>query len=151
MRPTVASSFPSPHHPVLKPCSSLQASNGVVKGPDFSMGVWMKMDTYQHAGLLGQSQASNSTAPGWFLFPRQQGLVWFVFNGFTEWQCGTLTARLKGPGMRWDSTNAEAMMALACIYHSGLWETYWKSERRVAKGRQDLSSRTPYQRYNVSC
>jgi hypothetical protein len=53
-------------------------------------------------------------------------------SGPTESQCGTLTARLKGPGMRWDSTNAEAMMALACIYHSGLWETYWKSERRAA-------------------
>ena len=61
---------------------------------------------------------------------RQQG--YDCGSGPTESQCGTLTARLKGPGMRWDSANAEAMMALACIYQSGLWETYWKSERHAA-------------------
>ena len=30
--------------------------------------------------------------------------------------------------MRWDKSNAEAMMALASLYYSGLWDTYWKSE-----------------------
>jgi hypothetical protein len=34
--------------------------------------------------------------------------------------------------MRWDKSNAEAMMALACLSHSGLWDTYWKSEREAA-------------------
>jgi hypothetical protein len=34
--------------------------------------------------------------------------------------------------MRWDKSNAESMMALASVYHSGLWETYWKSERAAA-------------------
>jgi hypothetical protein len=34
--------------------------------------------------------------------------------------------------MRWDQSNAEAMMALASLYHSGLWETYWDSERAAA-------------------
>ena len=53
-------------------------------------------------------------------------------SGPTESQCGTLTARLKGPGMRWDTSNAEAMMALACVYHSGLWDTYWNAERAAA-------------------
>jgi len=33
---------------------------------------------------------------------------------------------------RWDESNAEAMMALAGLYHSGLWHTYWKSERAAA-------------------
>jgi hypothetical protein len=53
-------------------------------------------------------------------------------SGPTESQCGTLTARLKGPGMRWDNSNAEAMMALACLSHSGLWSLYWKAERQAA-------------------
>jgi len=53
-------------------------------------------------------------------------------SGPTESLCGRLTDRLKGPGMRWDKANAEAMMALACLYHSGLWRTYWKFERAVA-------------------
>jgi len=53
-------------------------------------------------------------------------------SGPTESLCGVLTDRLKGPGMRWDKSNAEAMMALACLYHSGLRGTYWKSERTVA-------------------
>lgn len=47
-------------------------------------------------------------------------------------RAGTLTGRLKGPGMRWDKDNAESVMALASIYHSGLWRTYWKKERAAA-------------------
>lgn len=31
-----------------------------------------------------------------------------------------------------DKSNAEAMMALAGLYHSGLWDTYWKSEQAAA-------------------
>jgi len=50
-------------------------------------------------------------------------------SGPTESLCGRLTDRLKGPGMRWDQDNAEAMMALASLYHSGLWDTYWQSVR----------------------
>ena len=53
-------------------------------------------------------------------------------SGPTESQCGTLTKRLKGSGMRWDSDNAESLMALASLYHSGLWRTYWKSQRAAA-------------------
>lgn len=53
-------------------------------------------------------------------------------SGPTESACGTLTDRLKGSGMRWDKDNAESIMALAGIYHSGLWQTYWKRERRAA-------------------
>ena len=65
-------------------------------------------------------------------YPRFRQRGYDCGSGPTESQCGTLTARLKGPGMRWDGSNAEAMMALACIYQSGLWETYWKSERQAA-------------------
>jgi len=53
-------------------------------------------------------------------------------SGPTESLCGTLTNRLKGAGMRWGKSNAEAMMALACIYRSGLWTTYWKAQREAA-------------------
>jgi len=50
-------------------------------------------------------------------------------SGPTESQCGTLTARIKGPGMRWSPDNAGAMLALAALDHSGLWNTYWKQQR----------------------
>ena len=52
-------------------------------------------------------------------------------SGPTESFCGTLTARLKGRGMRWDKDNAEAIMALGSLYYSGLWQEYW-SRRRAA-------------------
>ncbi len=54
---------------------------------------------------------------------RQQG--YDCGSGPTESQCGTLTARVKGPGMRWDSDNAEALLALAALDHSRQWATYW--------------------------
>jgi hypothetical protein len=53
-------------------------------------------------------------------------------SGPTESQCGTLTDRLKGAGMRWDKDNAESVMALVSLYHSGLWRDYWKTQRRAA-------------------
>lgn len=53
-------------------------------------------------------------------------------SGPTESQCGTLAHRLKGSGMRWEPENAEAMMGLAAIYHSGLWQTYWNLECAAA-------------------
>jgi len=65
-------------------------------------------------------------------YPTFRQLGYDCGSGPTESLCGTLTDRLKGPGMSWDKANAEAMMALACVYHSGLWSTYWKSQRAVA-------------------
>jgi hypothetical protein len=55
-----------------------------------------------------------------------------IGSGPTEAFCKTLTARLKGSGMRWDRYNAEAMMALAAIDHSNLWNSYWKKQRLAA-------------------
>ena len=40
--------------------------------------------------------------------------------------------RPKGPGIRWDKSNAEAMMALASLHHSSLWASCWKAERAAA-------------------
>ena len=50
-------------------------------------------------------------------------------SGPTESQCGTLTARVKGAGMRWDADNVESMMALAALDHSQQWTAYWKLQR----------------------
>jgi hypothetical protein len=62
-------------------------------------------------------------------YPAFRHLGYDCGSGPTESLCGQLTDRLKGPGMRWDKDNAEAMMALASLDHSGLWDTYWKSVR----------------------
>jgi len=59
-----------------------------------------------------------------------KGLLAGDFRRFAEQmaaamsQCGTTTARVKGPGMRWDADNAEAMLALAALDHSRLWTDY---------------------------
>lgn len=65
-------------------------------------------------------------------YPSFRRLGYDCGSGPTESQCGTLSHRLKGSGMRWDPENAEAMMGLAAIYHSGLWQTYWKIECAAA-------------------
>jgi hypothetical protein len=62
-------------------------------------------------------------------YPTFRQLGYDCGSGPTESLCGRLTDRLKGPGMRWDQSNAEAMIALASLYHSGLWDTYWNLER----------------------
>ena len=53
-------------------------------------------------------------------------------SGPTESVCGRLTKRLKGSGMRWDKDNAESMMALASIYYSGQWDSYWQQLRKAS-------------------
>lgn len=54
-----------------------------------------------------------------------------IGSGPTEAFCETLTSRLKGPGMRWDKPNAEAVMALASVRASDLWGTYWDRQRKI--------------------
>jgi len=53
---------------------------------------------------------------------------WQIGSGPTEATCKTLTARLKGSGMRWDADNAEVIMALEALTQSGQWDLYWKSQ-----------------------
>lgn len=65
-------------------------------------------------------------------YPTFRALGYDCGSGPTESLCGTLTDRLKGSGMRWDKDNAESIMALAALYHSGLWQTYWKAQRAAA-------------------
>jgi hypothetical protein len=62
-------------------------------------------------------------------YPAFRELGYDCGSGPTESLCGTLTDRLKGSGMRWDKDNAESLMALAGLYHSGLWRSYWESQR----------------------
>ena len=65
-------------------------------------------------------------------YPTFRSLGYDCGSGPTESLCGTLTDRLKGSGMRWDRDNAESVMALASVYHSGQWHSYWASERAAA-------------------
>ena len=63
-------------------------------------------------------------------YPEFHAKGWQIGSGPTEATCKTLTARLKGSGMRWDADNAEALMALEALTQSGQWDVYWKSQLR---------------------
>jgi hypothetical protein len=65
-------------------------------------------------------------------YPEFQTAGWQIGSGPTEATCKTLTARLKGSGMRWDADNAEAIMALEALTQSGQWDLYWRSQLRKA-------------------
>jgi hypothetical protein len=64
-------------------------------------------------------------------YPEFQDKGWQIGSGPTEAMCKTLTARLKGSGMRWDGDNAEAIMGLEALYQSGQWDAYWRSELQI--------------------
>lgn len=51
---------------------------------------------------------------------------WQIGSGPTESQCGLLPARIKGAGSRWDSDNAESVMALEAMKQSDQWSEYWR-------------------------
>ena len=63
-------------------------------------------------------------------YPKFRQANYEIGSGPTEAFCKTLTSRLKGPGMRWDKVHAEAMMALASVRSSGIWQSYWDAQRR---------------------
>jgi hypothetical protein len=65
-------------------------------------------------------------------YPEFAAKGWQIGSGPTEATCKTLTARLKGSGMRWDADNAEALMGLEALYQSGQWDTYWESQLQQA-------------------
>ena len=58
-------------------------------------------------------------------YPEFHRRGWQIGSGPTESECKTTTHRVKGRGRRWDGDNAEAMMALACLDDSRMWQTYW--------------------------
>lgn len=58
-------------------------------------------------------------------YPQFREKGWQIGSGPTEAECKTTTQRVKGRGRRWDSANAEALMALAALDDSGLWTQRW--------------------------
>jgi hypothetical protein len=60
-------------------------------------------------------------------YPEYRARGWQIGSGPTEAACKTTTGRVKGRGRRWDSENAEAMMALAALHDSGLWHQHWET------------------------
>lgn len=63
-------------------------------------------------------------------YPEFEAKGWQIGSGPTEATCKTLTARLKGSGMRWDAANAEAVMGLEALAQSGQWDVYWQRQLR---------------------
>lgn len=61
---------------------------------------------------------------------RERGIQ--IGSGPTEAQCKTTTLRLKGRGRRWDAPHAEALMALAALEASGLWDKWWLNPNNTA-------------------
>ena len=58
-------------------------------------------------------------------YPRHAKAGWDIGSGPTESMCKALTQRVKGRGKRWNSDNAEAMMALEALLQSQLWPQWW--------------------------
>jgi hypothetical protein len=50
-----------------------------------------------------------------------------IGSGPTESMCKATRHRVKGRGMRWNSDNAEALMAIEALEQSGGWQAYWDS------------------------
>jgi hypothetical protein len=62
---------------------------------------------------------------------RAQGF--FVGSGVVEAGCKTIIgSRLKQSGMHWTVKGANAIIALRCIYFSGLWEDFWAARKSAA-------------------
>ena len=53
-------------------------------------------------------------------YPEFRAQGWQIGSGLTEAECKTTTHRVKGRGRRWNSDNAETMLALACLHDNGL-------------------------------
>jgi hypothetical protein len=61
------------------------------------------------------------------LYPQFQAVGRQIGSGPTESMCKATTQRVKGRGKRWDTDNAEGIMALEALDQSGGWEAYWES------------------------
>lgn len=64
-------------------------------------------------------------------YPRFVQRGWHIGSGPIESMCGVTTRRVKGPGMRWDGDNAEAMIGLEALHQSNQWEQYWTNVLRA--------------------
>jgi hypothetical protein len=62
---------------------------------------------------------------------RQRG--YFIGSGAIESAGKQLTAaRIKGPGMRWNVTDLNALLALRCVFLELSWTTYWDAQAQLA-------------------
>jgi hypothetical protein len=61
-------------------------------------------------------------------YPEFIAAGWHIGSGAMESECRMLPDRVKGPGKRWDTDNAEAIMALEALYQSGQEQEYRKLE-----------------------
>jgi hypothetical protein len=98
---------------------------------------WEKLLSWRHERRRGHRAAADkllnyvSERREMIKYPAFQEKGWQIGSGPTEATCKTLTARLKGSGMRWDNANAEALMGLEALYQSGQWDVYWRSELQI--------------------
>jgi len=62
---------------------------------------------------------------------RQRG--YFIGSGAIESAGKQLTAaRIKGPGMRWNVADLNALLVLRCVFLEHSWQTYWDSQTQLA-------------------
>jgi hypothetical protein len=62
---------------------------------------------------------------------RQQGYV--IGSGAIESAGKQLAAgRIKGPGMRWNVTEVNALLKLRCVFLEQSWHSYWKTQGPLA-------------------
>jgi hypothetical protein len=58
---------------------------------------------------------------------------YFIGSGAIESAGKQLTAgRLKGPGMRWNVADLNALLALRCVFLEHSWPTYWDAQAQLA-------------------
>ena len=62
---------------------------------------------------------------------RQKG--YFIGSGAIESAGKQLAAgRIKGPGMRWNVTEVNALLKLRCMFLEQSWQAYWKTQGPLA-------------------
>lgn len=62
---------------------------------------------------------------------RQRG--YFIGSGAIESAGKQIAAaRIKGPGMRWNVTDLNALLVLRCVFLERSWQTYWRAPARLA-------------------
>jgi len=62
---------------------------------------------------------------------RQRG--YFIGSGAIESAGKQLTAtRIKGPGMRWNVADLNALLVLRCVFLEHSWQAYWNSQTQLA-------------------
>lgn len=66
------------------------------------------------------------------IYPRCDQMGWDVGSGSTESMCKAITRRLRQRGARWDTDNAQAMMALESLEQCDAWGS-WRKMRIASR------------------